>query len=164
MAYMLLYMDYIMFIASSFVLLHQIITILCSEFSIADLSSLSYFLCITVTRNRHNMFLSQQKYSTVTLERAKMLNFRAYHTLLDTFAKFDGTGPPVTDLNLYPSLVASLQYLAFTRIDITYVAYRSIYIHMILKSLTSWLLIVFSVTFEALFIIDYSYMLLVLVV
>lgn len=41
--------------------------------------------------------------------------------LADTFAKFDGTGPPVSDPTLYHSLAGALLYLTFARPGITYV-------------------------------------------
>lgn len=73
-----------------------------------DLGSLNYFFGISVLRDCQGMFLSQQKYFIVILERAHMLNFKLTRTPTDTSAKLDGTGPPVDDPTHYRSLVRAL--------------------------------------------------------
>ncbi|KAI3750451.1 hypothetical protein L2E82_21088 [Cichorium intybus] len=129
-AYLLLYVDDIVLTASSLSLLRQVIAILRSEFAMTDLGSLNYFLGIAVTRDRQGMFLSQQKYAIEILERATMLNCKPARTPADTSAKFDGTGPPVADPTLYRSLAGALQYLTFTRPDISYAVQQvCLYMH-----------------------------------
>ncbi|KAL7592910.1 uncharacterized mitochondrial protein AtMg00810-like [Lactuca sativa] len=54
------------------------------------------------------------------LDRASMLNCKSVSTHADLSTKFDGSGPPVQDPTLYRSLAGALQYLTFTRPDITY--------------------------------------------
>ncbi|GJY29153.1 ribonuclease H-like domain-containing protein [Tanacetum coccineum] len=81
-------------------LLHQIITSL--HLFMIDLGSLNYFLDIYVTRDSSEMFLSQKKYAIEILERAHMVNCN-------------------------PS---SIQYLTFTRIDISYAVQQiCLYVH-----------------------------------
>lgn len=70
MAYLLLYVDDIVLTNSSSGLLQEVISTLLSDFSINDLGSLNYFLGIFVSRDRHGMFLSQQKYAIKILDRA----------------------------------------------------------------------------------------------
>lgn len=94
-----------------------------------DLDSLNCFLGIVVTRDHHGMFLSQQKYATEILERANMSNCKPALTPADTSTKFDGTRHPVSDPTLYRSLVGALQYLTFTRPDITYLV-QHVYLFM----------------------------------
>ena len=95
-----------------------------------NLGSLNYFLGIAVTRDHHGMFLSQQKYASEILERANMSNCKPAHTPADTAAKIDGTGPPVSDPTLYRSLAGALQYLTFTRPDISYAVQQvCLYMH-----------------------------------
>ncbi|GJT36081.1 ribonuclease H-like domain-containing protein [Tanacetum coccineum] len=120
-AYLLLYVDDIVLTASSSDLLQQIITSLHAEFSMTDLGSLNYFLGISVTRNASGMFLSQQKYATEVLDRAGMLNCKPCRTPVDTDSKLSADGAPISDSTLYRSLAGVLQYLTFTRPDISYV-------------------------------------------
>nr|GEV63210.1 ribonuclease H-like domain-containing protein [Tanacetum cinerariifolium] len=86
-AYLLLYVDDIVFIASSTAFLQRIITSLHAEFSMTDLGPLNYFLGVSVTRDTFGMFLSQQKYATEVLERASILTCNPCRTLVDTDSK-----------------------------------------------------------------------------
>ncbi|GKD05800.1 ribonuclease H-like domain-containing protein [Tanacetum coccineum] len=89
-AYLLLYVDDIVLTASSSDLLQQIITSLHAEFSMTDLGSLNYFLGISVTRNA---------FGDVSIHK---------------------NGALISDSTLYRSLAGALQYLTFTRPDISY--------------------------------------------
>ncbi|GJY92535.1 ribonuclease H-like domain-containing protein [Tanacetum coccineum] len=94
-----------------------------------DLGSLSYFLGICVTRDSSGMFLSQKKYAVKILERVGMVNCNPSRTPVDTESKLGTTGDVVSDLTLYRSLPGSLQYLTFTRPDISY-AVQQVCLHM----------------------------------
>ncbi|GJY24839.1 ribonuclease H-like domain-containing protein [Tanacetum coccineum] len=83
------------------------------------LGPLNYFLGVSVTRNTSGMFLSQQKYATEVLDRASMLTCNPCRTPVDTNSKLVADGDP--DPTLYRSLAGALQYLTFTRPDISYV-------------------------------------------
>ncbi|GJT51946.1 ribonuclease H-like domain-containing protein [Tanacetum coccineum] len=105
-AYLLLYVDYIVLTASSEILLHRII------------------LCI------RRMFLSQHQYATEILERVHMAGYNSSQTLVDVESKLGDDGDPSSDPTLYQSLAGSLQYLTFTRPDISYaVQYVCLYMH-----------------------------------
>nr|GEZ67585.1 ribonuclease H-like domain-containing protein [Tanacetum cinerariifolium] len=103
-----------------FTLLQQLISSLHQEFSMTDLSSLNYFLGIFVTRDTSGMFLSQLKYVVKILERAHMVNCNPIQTSVDTESKLGDDGDPVSDSTLYQNLAGSLQYLTFTRAEISY--------------------------------------------
>nr|GEW39860.1 ribonuclease H-like domain-containing protein [Tanacetum cinerariifolium] len=90
------------------------------EFSMTDLGSLNYFLVIAVKHDSSEMFLSQCKYDVEILERAHMVNCNPIRTPVDTESKLGDDGDLVFDPTLYRSLAGSLQYLNFTRIDISY--------------------------------------------
>ncbi|GJW65054.1 ribonuclease H-like domain-containing protein [Tanacetum coccineum] len=91
-AYLLMYVDDIVLTTSAEILLQQIIASLHHEFSMTDLGSLNYFLGIRyVIRNP-----------------------------VDTESKLGNDGDPVSDPKLYKSLAGSLQYLTFTRPNISY--------------------------------------------
>nr|GEZ31025.1 ribonuclease H-like domain-containing protein [Tanacetum cinerariifolium] len=85
-----------------------------------DLGPLNYFLGVSVTRDTFGMFLSQQKYPTKVLKRAGMLTCNTCRTPVDTDSKLFADGDPVFDPTLYRSLAGALQYLTFTRPDISY--------------------------------------------
>ncbi|GKB13301.1 ribonuclease H-like domain-containing protein [Tanacetum coccineum] len=119
-AYLLLYVDDIVLTASSTALLQHVIASLHAEFSMTDLGPLNYFLGVFVTRNTSGMFLSQQKYATEVLERAGMLTCNPCRTPVDTDSKLAAAGDPVSDPTLYRRLAGALQYLTFTRPDISY--------------------------------------------
>ncbi|GJX73988.1 ribonuclease H-like domain-containing protein [Tanacetum coccineum] len=118
-AYLLLYVDDIVFTASFETLLQHIISSLHQEFSMTDLGSLNYFLGIFVTRNSSGMFLFQRKYATDILEPVGMVSCNYSRTLVDTESKLGDDGDPVSDTTLYRSLAGSPQYLTFTRPDIS---------------------------------------------
>ncbi|GJX56830.1 ribonuclease H-like domain-containing protein [Tanacetum coccineum] len=84
-----------------------------------DFGTLNLFLAF-VTRNASGMFLSQQKYATKVLDRAGMLNCKPCRTPVDTNSKLSADGAPISDSTLYRSLAGALQYLTFTRPDISY--------------------------------------------
>ncbi|GKB79427.1 ribonuclease H-like domain-containing protein [Tanacetum coccineum] len=73
-----------------------------------------------LTRDSSGMFLSQRKYAMEILKRAHMVGCNSSWTLVDIESKLGDGGTPVVDPTLYRSLVGSLQYLTFTRPDITY--------------------------------------------
>ncbi|GJZ45130.1 ribonuclease H-like domain-containing protein [Tanacetum coccineum] len=128
-AYLLLYVDDIVLTASSQDLLQRIIRSLHTEFAMTDLGSLNYFLGISVTRDSSGMFLSQAKYALEVLERAGMVHCNPSRTPVDTESKLGITGDVVSDPTLYRSLAGSLQYLTFTRPDISY-AVQQVCLHM----------------------------------
>nr|GEV29057.1 ribonuclease H-like domain-containing protein [Tanacetum cinerariifolium] len=131
--YLLLYADDIVLTASSTAFLQRIITSLHIVFSMTDFGPLNYFLGISVTRNTSGMFLSQQKYATVALEHAVMLTCNPCRTPVDTDSKLSADGNPVSDPTLYRNLDGALQYLTFTRPDISYA------VHQLYSSTTSTL-------------------------
>ncbi|GKD01275.1 ribonuclease H-like domain-containing protein, partial [Tanacetum coccineum] len=106
--------------SSSSALLQRVISSLHSEFAMTDLGPLNYFLGISATCTGSGMFLSQSKYTNEILERAHMKHCNPCRTLVDTESKLSPEGDPVSDPTLYRSLTGALQYLTFTRPDITY--------------------------------------------
>nr|GEV40470.1 ribonuclease H-like domain-containing protein [Tanacetum cinerariifolium] len=111
--YLLMYVDDIVLAASFETLFQQIISSLHQEFSMTDLSSLNYFLGISVTRDSSGMFLSERKYAFEILERDHMLNCNHSRTHVDTDSKLKNDGDPVSDPTLYLSLTGSLRMFKF---------------------------------------------------
>nr|KYP50110.1 hypothetical protein KK1_028093 [Cajanus cajan] len=122
MAHLLLYVDDIILTASFDELRKSIISLLSSKFAMKDLGHLSYFLGINVTRHAGGLLLSIKKYAVEIIDRAGMSSCKPSPTPVDTKPKISvATSTPFEDPSLYRSLVGALQYLTFTRPDITYV-------------------------------------------
>ncbi|XP_035829996.1 uncharacterized mitochondrial protein AtMg00810-like [Helianthus annuus] len=121
MAYLLLYVDDIILTASSDRLLHHFIKAMSQEFSMTDLGRLHHFLGIEVQHQNGGLFLSQRSYIQDILSRAKMENCKPCHTPTDINSKLSASaGNLLPDGTLYRSLEGALQYLTFTRPDISY--------------------------------------------
>ncbi|KAL2936002.1 Retrovirus-related Pol polyprotein from transposon RE1 [Bienertia sinuspersici] len=120
-AYLLLYVDDIVITASSESLRQQIISRLSSEFAMKDLGELSYFLGISVSRTNDGLFLSQQTYAKEIIDRAGMSHCKPSPTPVDSQGKLSSlNSAPFADPSLYRRLCGALQYLTFTRPDISY--------------------------------------------
>ncbi|XP_071704912.1 uncharacterized mitochondrial protein AtMg00810-like [Rutidosis leptorrhynchoides] len=103
---------------------------LSTEFAMKDLGPISDFMGISVTRTPNGLFLNQSKYAKEILERASMSYCKQATTPVDTKSKLSSNiGNVYDDLTLYRSLVGALQYLTFTRPDISY-AVQQICQHM----------------------------------
>lgn len=91
------------------------------EFSMKDLGSLHQFLGICVSRRPTGLLLSQHQYCLEVLERIGMSDYKPCSTPVDTNAKLSSADDdPVADLTDYRSLAGALQYLIFTRPNISY--------------------------------------------
>ncbi|XP_022014710.2 uncharacterized mitochondrial protein AtMg00810-like [Helianthus annuus] len=121
MAYLLLYVDDIILTASSDTLLTNIIQLLSREFAMTDLGTLHHFLGISVKRDAQGLFLSQSQYARDILHRANMTDCKPCTTPVDIASKLSAAdGNLLSDGSLYRSLAGALQYLTFTRPDISY--------------------------------------------
>ncbi|GKA44030.1 ribonuclease H-like domain-containing protein [Tanacetum coccineum] len=100
--YLLLYVDDIILTTSSTAFLQQLIDSLHRKFDMTDLGALNYFLGISVVR----------------------------HSTVDTESKLGSNGVPVQDPTMYRRLAGGLQYLTFTRPDLSYAVQQiCLYMH-----------------------------------
>nr|GEU83508.1 ribonuclease H-like domain-containing protein [Tanacetum cinerariifolium] len=128
--YLLIHVDDIILTAFSTYLLQQVITSLHNEFDMTDPGTLNYFLGNSATRHSTGLFLSQKQYAIELLARAHMTNCNPSRTPVDTDTKLGPGGIPVQDPTLYRSHVGGLQYLTFTRPDISYAVQQiCLYMH-----------------------------------
>jgi hypothetical protein len=119
--YLLLYVDDIVLTTSNAALLQQTISALKQEIAIKDLRPLHHFLGVSVLHQADELFLTQHQFALDILERADMVDCKPVSTPVDTQAKISvESGPPVADTTHFRSLTEALQYLTFTRPDITY--------------------------------------------
>nr|GEY83530.1 ribonuclease H-like domain-containing protein [Tanacetum cinerariifolium] len=101
-----------------------------AEFDMTDLGALNYFLGVSATRSSTGLFFSQKKYACELLERANMVNCNPLRTPVDTNSKIGPEGVAVQDPTLYGSLAGGLQYLTFTRPDLSYAVQQiCLYMH-----------------------------------
>ncbi|GJR79301.1 ribonuclease H-like domain-containing protein [Tanacetum coccineum] len=130
-SYLLIYVDDIIITASCPALLQQIIGSQNNEFDMTDLGALNYFLGISADRTPTGLFLSHKKYALQLIEHAHMVTCNPSRTPVDTESKLGPEGAPVQDPTLYRSLAGGLQYLTFTRPDLSYAVQQiCLYMHV----------------------------------
>ncbi|XP_021802647.1 uncharacterized protein LOC110746719 [Prunus avium] len=115
----LVYVDDIIITGPSSAACQTIISKLGTQFPIKDLGPLHYFLGLEVHQTDHGIFLSQQKYALELLSRAKMEGAKPCVTPVGSL-KLDHTGPLLQNPVEYRSLAGALQYLTWTRPDISF--------------------------------------------
>ena len=98
--------------------LQHLINKLSHEFAIKDLRSLYYFLGIEVKSFPGRVFLSQHKYTHDILHKTKMLESAPFATPM-VVKDISSNSAPVSAI-IFRNMVGALQYLTFTRLDITF--------------------------------------------
>ncbi|GKB54782.1 ribonuclease H-like domain-containing protein [Tanacetum coccineum] len=98
------------------------------EFAMTDLGQLFYFLGIAATHSSSGLFLSQSSFAREILIRVDMASCNLCITPADTKSKLSSSGNPVSDPTLYRSLAGALQYLTFSRPDITYAVQQGLFL------------------------------------
>ncbi|KAL7617817.1 hypothetical protein Lser_V15G02567 [Lactuca serriola] len=94
---------------------------LARRFAMKDLGLLRYFLGIEVAQSKKGYLLSQTKYISDLFTRAGLSDNQTVDTPLETNARYSPTdGIPLSDLNLYRTVVGSLVYLTVTCPDIAH--------------------------------------------
>lgn len=96
-----------------------------------NMGKLHHFLGIKADFNDKWLFLSRSLYAQEILERAGMADCKPCATPVDLKSKLSvDVGEPVTDPTSYRSLAGPLQYLTFTRPDISYAVHQiCLYMH-----------------------------------
>ncbi|XP_021833784.1 uncharacterized protein LOC110773568 [Prunus avium] len=115
----LVYVDDIIITGPSSATCQTIISKLGTQFPIKDLGPLHYFLGLEVHQTDHGIFLSQQKYALDLLSKAKMEGAKPCVTPIGSL-KLDHTGPLLQNPTEYRSLAGALQYLTWTRPDLSF--------------------------------------------
>ncbi|XP_035840343.1 uncharacterized mitochondrial protein AtMg00810-like [Helianthus annuus] len=137
-AYLLIYVDDIILTTSTDQLRDHLMRRLGDEFAMKDLGPFSHFLGVQVTRKANTMFLSQHQYATDIIERAGMSSCNPVATPVDCNPKLSATSSPEFDNpTQYRSLAGALQYLTFTRPDISY-AVQQVCMYMHSPRINHW--------------------------
>ncbi|KAM6587036.1 hypothetical protein CsatA_009641 [Cannabis sativa] len=119
--YILVYVDDILITGSDSNEISSLVTQLNRQFSLKDLGGINYFLGIQVTPTEHGLHLSQTKYITDVLCKAKLECANSLPTPMTGGEKLSCIGSdPVKDPQQYRSLVGALQYATLTRPEIAY--------------------------------------------
>ncbi|CAH9071052.1 unnamed protein product [Cuscuta epithymum] len=85
---------------------------------------------MAVTCDHHGLFLYQKQYIADIIDRADMTNCISCPTPIDTKPKLNASpGTPFENPTQYRNLVGALQYITFTRLDISY-AVQQVCLHM----------------------------------
>lgn len=86
-----------------------------------DLGPLNCFLGIYATRDTQGLFLSQEKYALDILHRANVMKCIPCFTPAKTVHKLNTDGKMVIDPTLYCNLAGAMQYLTFTKLNISFI-------------------------------------------
>ena len=117
--YVLIYVDDILVIGPSLSQIQQLITSLAVHFKLKDLGSASRFLGIEFQSYKNGFMITQTQYTISILRILKMEDCKPLPTPCPT--KCSGTSVKSTDnSHLSRRVVGALQYLNFTRPDISY--------------------------------------------
>ena len=119
MVFILVYVDDIIVTGPSTPACKQVIAQLSTMFPIKDLGVLHYFLGIEVKRSSKGIYISQTKYILDLLQKAKMDGAKPCATPLST-SQLDHTSSLLDNPAEYRSLVGALQYLTWTRPDLSF--------------------------------------------
>ncbi|KAL5713883.1 Beta-galactosidase 8 [Ranunculus cassubicifolius] len=119
--YILIYVDDILLTGSSPSHCQAVFTSLSKSFALKNLGPIHFFLGLEVKRNSTTLLLHQTKYVLDLLSKHNMLLAKPASTPMSTSIKLDNeSGDPLEDPTPYRSLVGALQYLTWTRPDISF--------------------------------------------
>ncbi|XP_019098383.1 PREDICTED: uncharacterized protein LOC109131670, partial [Camelina sativa] len=122
---MLVYVDDIIVTGNDNALLNHTLEGLATRFSVKDHEELHYFLGVEAKRCSLGLHLNQRKYVLDLLGNTNMLGAKPVATPMATSPKLTlQSGTRLADPAEYRRIVGSLQYLAFTRPDISYAVNR----------------------------------------
>ncbi|KAM1633571.1 hypothetical protein ACFXTN_010610 [Malus domestica] len=119
LVFILVYVDDILVTGPDAQACQATISQLSALFPIKDLGPLHYFLGIEVKRSSCGIFISQTKYILDLLQKSKMDGAKPCATPLST-SSMDHESPLLSDPTEYRSLVGGLQYLTWSRPDLSF--------------------------------------------
>jgi hypothetical protein len=118
--YLLLYVD-IIITGTSPSLISDLISQLKTTFELKDLGPLHYFLGLQLQYHDQGFFVHQIKYATDLLNRFNMFNCKPSSTPYSSTTKLTkSNSTTLSDPTQFHSLVGALQYLTFTRPDLSF--------------------------------------------
>lgn len=129
--YILVYVDDIIITGRHIDIVQKVIKNLSVRFSLKDLGELNYFLGVEVLHKPNGLILTQTKYIKDLLKETHMEASNEVPTSMSTGQSLCITkDSPVVDQSEYRRVIGKLQYLAFTRPDISFTVNKlSQYMH-----------------------------------
>lgn len=119
--FVLVYVDDILITGSDNAVVSQLVAQLHKEFALKDLGDIDYFLGIQVQHTAKGLHLSQGRYITDLLQKAKIWNCKGCSTPMNSGLKMSAHGDEsVENVSLYRSVVRALQYVTITRPEIAF--------------------------------------------
>lgn len=119
--FILIYVDDIIVTSNILSYLGDFITTLTTHFALKDLGPLHYFLGIQVFRDSTGFHLTQTKYVEDMLKKFSLAKSAACVTPMVAHRSLSTSeGEPLDNPTLYRSAVGDLQYLTYTRLDLSF--------------------------------------------
>ena len=119
--YLLLYVDDIIITGTSPTLITDLISTLQNTFELKDLGPLHYFLGLQLQYHNSGFTVHQTKYATNLLSLFNMTSCKPSLTPFISTSRLTPTqGQPFSEPTPFKSLVGALQYLTFTRSDLSF--------------------------------------------
>ena len=119
--YLLLYVDDIIITGNHSAFVAEIIRKLGVSFALKDLGPLSYFLGLQIEYTSDGIFVHQSKYAKDLLAKFHMLDSKpCSNPCASTHSYVPSTSPLLPDPTTYRSLVGALEFLTFTRPDLSH--------------------------------------------
>ena len=119
--FQLLYVDDIIVIGNHYSFVASLIGALSQEFDLKDLGRLHYFLGLQIDYTPSSLFVHQTKYALDLRHRFHMSYCKSCKTPCSPAALLVANDSPLlVDPTFYRSMVGALQYLTFTRPDLSF--------------------------------------------
>ena len=122
---LLLYVDDMIITSDDLSGIQELKDFLSQQFEMKDFGHLSYFLGLEITHFTDGLYITQVKYASDLLSRARLTDSKTVDTPVELNAHLTPSGgKPLSNLSLYRRLVGSLVYLTVTRLDISYAVHQ----------------------------------------
>ena len=122
---LLLYVDDMIITGDDLSGIQELKDFLSQQFEMKNLGHLNYFLGLEITHSVDGLYITQAKYASDFLSRARLTDSKTVDTPVELNAHLTPSGrKPLSNPSLYKRLVGSLVYLTVTRPDISYVIHQ----------------------------------------
>uniref|UniRef100_A0A6N2M8Q2 Integrase catalytic domain-containing protein n=1 Tax=Salix viminalis TaxID=40686 RepID=A0A6N2M8Q2_SALVM len=123
----LIYVDDIVLMGNSSAAINRVIQSLHCDFAVKDLGELGFFWGVEVLRTNDGVYLTQRKYVAELLQSTQMTAAKPCSSPMSTTCHLSATeGVPFSYPSLYRRVVGSLQYLSFTRPDLSFSVHKAV--------------------------------------